>query len=547
MPFTRVELGSWLRREALVALAAGVVAALVVAAALTYADTAGHRYWATGYRRLVAGRFAAHFDAWAAGLGGGALAVAAGWGAVRGGRAGSGLVRVAALGLVVVLAARMAAAVDAWRVRGGPNVVLISIDTLRADALGAYGQPRPTSPVLDARLAGAGVVFERCYSQSPKTTPSHMTLLTSLEPPVHGVEMWDGKTPGRVLHPAAVTLAEALENAGYATAAFTGGGHVHRSRGFGDGFDIYRHGRELERALAWLDAHRRHKFFLFFHTYQVHDPYVPPEPLVERFAPDYRGRVRDAVTRLRAGLDGGWERAHKVFWASVDGDDPRDVAFVAGLYLAGVRHMDDTTLTPLLDRLDALGLAGDTLVVLTSDHGEAFREHGVFLHDDLYAETLRVPLVLRFPGRLPAGASVPERVRVLDVMPTILDLLGIPPPPDVQGRSLVPLVRGTRTRQPVMSDYSNTQAKRVFQSLRDDRLTYIVDGAAEQLYDTAADPAEQQDVAAERPTEVASARARLARWREQCRPLATRLAPQGNGVEPDADTLGRLRALGYVE
>jgi arylsulfatase A-like enzyme len=531
----------------IVALAAGVVAAAAVAAGLTYAETAGHRYWAIGYRRLVLAHFTSHFDLWAAGLMAGAVVVAAVWRMVRGGSAGTRRARLAAGLLLAVVAARAVIAADAWRVRGGPNVVLISIDTLRADAVGAYGQPRPTTPALDARLAGTGVVFERCYSQSPKTTPSHMTLLTSLEPPVHGVEMWDGKTPGQVLHPAVVTLAETLKDAGYATAAFTAGGHVHRSRGFGDGFDVYRHGKELERALGWLDEHRRDKFFLFFHTYQVHDPYVPPEPLVQQFAPDYQGRMLATLAELRTGLDGGWERAHKVFWESVDGDDPRDVAFVAGLYLAGVRHMDDTTLTALLDRLDTLGLADDTLVVLTSDHGEAFREHGVFLHDDLYTETLHVPLVLRFPARLPEGMRLPDRVRTLDVLPTILDLVGVRPPPDIQGRSLMPLVRGTRTREPVMSDYSNAPAKRVYQSLRDDGLTYIVDGRTEQLYDTAADPAEQRDVAADRPDQLASARLRLGLWREQCRPLATRLAPRGDGVAPDADTLGRLRALGYVE
>jgi arylsulfatase A-like enzyme len=543
----RVDWAVWCRRDAVVALAVAAIAALLAAAAGTLAAAWGHQHWAHGHGRLLMAWLWERFDPLAAAVGGAALVAALGFRLWRGGSVAPRLAGGAAVVLGLVVTARVLGAIDAIRSAQGPNVVLISIDTLRADAVGAYGQPLPTSPALDRRLAGEGVVFERCYSQSPKTTPSHMTLLTSLEPPVHGVDLWDGRGPGPVLHRGVVTLAEVLKNAGYATAAFTGGGHVHRSRGFGDGFDTYRHGHELERALAWMQAHRRRKFFLFFHTYQVHDPYVPPEALIPRFAPERRERIATAVARLRAGLQGGWQAAHKTFWQSVDGDDPRDVAFVGGLYLAGVRHMDDTTLTALLDQLDALDLARDTLVVLTSDHGEAFREHGVFLHDDLYTETLHVPLVLRFPGRIEPAARVRDQVRLLDVMPTVLDLLDLVPPSELQGRSLLPLVAGTRAGAPVVSDYSNTRAKRTFQSVRAEGVTYIVDGQTEQLYDTAADPHEQFDVAAERPAQVATMRKRLGVWREACGPLAARLAPRGDGVAPDAATLARLRALGYVE
>jgi len=532
---------------AVVAVAGAAVAALLGAAAATAWATAGSGLWTEGYRRLLADELWYRFDPSAAAAAGVALIVVAVARPRNAPRAG--MRRAALLALAGVALVRSAGLADAWRAARGPNVLLVSVDTLRADRLGAYGAALPTSPTIDRRLAAEGVLFERCYSQSPKTTPSHMTLLTSLYPPVHGVEMWDGDSPGAVLSPRVRTLAQVLKNAGYATAAFTGGGHVHRSRGFGHGFDVYKHGHQLERARRWLAAHRRRKFFLFFHTYQIHDPYLPPEDLVEKFGGGYRGRIRDAVARLRRGAGGGWEGAQRIFWAAVDTHDPRDVEFVARLYDAGIRNMDETTMAPLLDELDALGLARDTLVVFLSDHGEAFAEHGVFLHDDLYAETLHVPLILRFPGRLPAGVRRPERVGLVDVMPTILDLLGVPAPSAVEGRSLAAVARGTGAERemPVVSDYSNTRGNRRYQSVRAEGLSYLVDGAREQLFATADDPGERRDVAAEQPAALAGMRERLDRWREQIGTVAPRFRPDGPGVRPGTDTLRQLRALGYVQ
>jgi arylsulfatase A-like enzyme len=234
----------------------------------------------------------------------------------------------------------------------------------------------------------------------------------------------------------------------------------------------------------------------------------------------------------------------------VNRDDPRDVRFLRHLYDAVIRQMDGAVLDPLLDHLESLGLENDTLVVFTSDHGEAFGEHGAFLHSDLYTETLRVPLILRFPHRLPADKRVVQRVGVIDVMPTILDVLGIPAPPTLQGRSLLPLVVGdvaAGVQRDVASEYSSPSDQRVLQSVRHGDVTYIVDRDAEQLFDHAADPAEQVNVAAERPQELASARSALARWREECRRLAPDFGPKGAGVAPSAETLQRLRALGYVD
>jgi arylsulfatase A-like enzyme len=438
--------------------------------------------------------------------------------------------------------------VGLWLIRDGPNVVLISVDTLRADRLGTYGYDRPTSPTIDRQLAAQGVTVESCYSQSPKTTPSHMTMLTSLYPCVHRIPLWEGTRPGPVLSPRANTLAEILKNAGYATAAFAGRGHMHRSRGFGQGFDVYDHGHQLERAMRWMRRHRHRKFFLFFHTYAVHDPYLPPLRLIKLFDGEYRGPVLETVRGLLHGVKDA-EHASRIFWASVDTNDRRDVRFVRRLYDAAIRHMDESIVAPLLDELESLGLANNTLVVLTSDHGEAFGEHGAFRHGDLYTETLRVPLIFRFPGRLLPGHRVRGGARVVDVMPTILDLLQVSAPPTVQGRSIGPLMRGGQrgeAARDVVSEYSNAASGRVFESLRRGSLTYIVDGSVEQLFDKVEDPGEQENLARNRHIDLESMRAELSRWRQECRRLTADFGPRDEAVAPSAETVRHLRALGYL-
>jgi arylsulfatase A-like enzyme len=543
---TRRELARALGHDAAVALGAGLVVALVAAAVRGVGTAEEQGYLTAGYWRIAVASGWAHFVEWlplAAGIG---LTLAV-LGRLTGLTRGPGMRRAALVATALVALLFLATVADRWRVRHGPNLVLISIDTLRADHLGAYGYSRGTSPTVDARLAAQGVTFEEVYSHSPKTTPSHMTLFTSLYPSVHGVELWDERTPGHVLNPVVHTLAEVLKNAGYATAAYTGGANVHAARGFDQGFDVYKHSGQLRRAKRWLSRHRRGKFFLFFHTYDVHDPYVPPPHWMEHYAAGYDGPVRAAVERLRDNASGWW-RGHRLFWESVDRKNPRDGEFVERLYDATIRHMDEATLAPLLEHLDSLGLAGETLIVFTSDHGEAFGEHGVFLHDDLYAGTLHVPLILRLPGTLPAGRRVGTRAGLVDVMPTVLELLGVPAPAGMQGTSLVPLLAGDDAQpRTAVSEYSNRAIGRVFESMRHARLSYIVDGSSERLFDLAADPAERRNVVGERPDALATMRDELARWRESCRPLAARIGPRTESAAPDAETARRLKALGYLQ
>ncbi|MBP7148502.1 MAG: sulfatase [Acidobacteria bacterium] len=429
-----------------------------------------------------------------------------------------------------------------------PNIVLVSIDTLRADKLGAYGFAGPTSPVLDRRLAAEGVTFTRVFSQSPKTTPSHMTLLTSLYPCVHGVEMWETGEQPLALRDSIETLAELLHAAGYATVAFTGGGNVHAARGFAQGFDTYEHGQPFEKSVDWLRAHgREQKFFLFFHTYIVHDPYVHPLRFVRKFDSGYNGRLLGVVQKLN-NTQGRWPMLARRFWSAVDHNDAPTVRFVEHLYEAGILRMDETNLAPLLALLDELGLARDTLLVFTSDHGEAFLEHGHFRHMDLYGETLHVPLVLRYPGRLPAGRRIDTPVTLLDVMPTILDLADVAVPGAAQGRSLVPLWSGgTLEPRPIVSEWNGRTDGAPFEAVRDGGFTYIRQGSSELLFEIARDPGEHRSVAGEAPEVLAARRSQLAAWEKECRARAAALGPRPAGEAPSEETRRQLRALGYVE
>lgn len=428
-----------------------------------------------------------------------------------------------------------------------PNVLLISIDTLRADRLGTYGYARPTSPVLDTRMAARGVVFEHAWSQSPKTTPSHMTMLTSLYPTVHGVPLWEGEGAAPTLSPRVHTLAEILQNAGYTTAAYTAGAHMHRDRGFDQGFEEYKHGSQLKRAVAFIERPHLSPFFLFFHTYEVHDPYLPPHEETEEFVGDPVPAITEAVAAVRAGIV-DWPKAHGRFWAPVDATDKRHVRHVSDLYDAGIRHMDATTLAALLDALDRRKLADDTLVVFTSDHGEAFTEHGHFLHEDLFPETLHVPLVMRLPGQLPAGRRIGDLAGLVDLVPTVLDLLGLPIPSQAQGQSLAALAIGKpegHGRRTVMAEYSHAGHR--FESARSADATVIRNGDGLAAFDRRADPGEERPLPP--GDSLGPLQALLDDWHRENVTLAGRFGPR-NGIDlaaPSADTVDQLRALGYVE
>ncbi len=316
-----------------------------------------------------------------------------------------------------------AAAVGGETPRG---VILISIDALRADHLGPYGYGRPTTPFLD-RLSARATVFENAFAQVPSTLPSHMSMFTGLYPSEHQVH-----PPSSVLSDRIRTLPEILHKAGFRTFGHTEGGYVQGGYGFARGFEEwtdtpYAHETDVERTFrAGLDSLAEvrpgERFFLFLHTYTVHDPYEPPpayrdlpwmgprpagafDPIGPNFA-SYNLQLLDAT--------------------------PAAIDWYEELYDAGIRYLDDQ-LAAFFGALERMGLDRDTVVILTSDHGEEFGEHERLVHTQAYPECLHIPLIVVAPGR--KGARVARVVETVDYAPTIYALTGVEAPPDLPGKS----------------------------------------------------------------------------------------------------------------
>ncbi len=311
--------------------------------------------------------------------------------------------------------------------------VLISLDTLRADRLGCYGYPLPTSPFLD-RLAERSTLFEHAYVQYPSTLTSHMSIFTGLYPAEHGVY-----PPAAVLGDGVLTLPRAFQDAGFSTAGFTEGGFMQGRFGFRHGFDLFqardRDGSEavektFERGLRFLrDLGYDEPFFLFLHTYAVHAPYDPP--------PAERALFWDGEAPPGVFPPTGRELARHNNRGDLLTPEVRD--YYSALYDAEIRHLDGV-LERFFDSMAELGLLDDTTVVITADHGEEFQEHGRMNHTQLYSEVLRVPLLFVHPDAAATRHGAP--VESVDLAPTLYELARIEPQAELSGRSLAPLLGG---------------------------------------------------------------------------------------------------------
>jgi arylsulfatase A-like enzyme len=432
-----------------------------------------------------------------------------------------------------------------------PNVLMISVDTLRADHVSAYGHDRPTTPAIDA-LAEEGVLFENAYSHAPVTSVSHMSLLTSLQPEAHGVSMWTDVATSR-LSESIPTLATVLREHGYQTAARTAGGYMAGVFGFDQGFSAFHETYELEQAvdesleeLRSLAKGSERPFCYLLHTFAVHAPYMPEEPYRGMFAdPAYSGSIlsdREVLVR-EAGPE--WAAQNRAYWKRVEPDDPADLQHLRDLYDAGIRRTDDQ-LARFLRELERSGLLKHTLIVFLSDHGDEFMEHGQFLHKQLYQELLHVPLVIRFAGDRGErfrGRREDALVRLIDVFPTVLDAAGLPIPDHVQGVSLLPLLEGEAAPPEVLL---SSWRKRELESLRLGDWKLVVGPQGAELYDLARDPLERTDLSGREPARVAEMKASLAERVDASRRFLGH-ARRGVRVEPDPATRRRLRALGYVD
>lgn len=404
-----------------------------------------------------------------------------------------------------------------------PNVLLVTLDTTRADRLSSYGNPEPLTPRLDA-LARSGVRFASCTTASAFTQASHASIFTGTYPTYHGVRI-NGQA---ALAAVQRTLAESFAERGYATGAFVGAFVLDGRWGFDQGFAHYDDAFELgagqqidlagvqrpadqvvDAALAWLGGVNRpvaEPFFAWVHLYDPHAPYAPPEPYASR----YGGR----------GLTGLY-----------DGE----IAFA------------DQQVGRLLDWLRVSGLDNRTVVAVVGDHGEALGSHGELTHGYfLYDYALEVPLLLRLPAGAAAGRVIAQPVRTIDLDPTLLALAGLEIPPAAQGRSLLPLIEGREEASPEYA-YSESMAPYLqfgwspMFSLRGTRYKYI-DAPQAELYDLQSDPGETVNlIDRERPVAREMRRAL-----EKIHAQASAGAPQTDEANLDAETLARLAALGYV-
>jgi arylsulfatase A-like enzyme len=310
-----------------------------------------------------------------------------------------------------------------WSTYQAPHgIILISLDTLRADHVGVYGYYRNTTPFIDA-FAEESIVFENAVVQAPTTLPSHMSIMTSLYPHSHGVKR-NTSLPSENL-----TLAELLQQGGYKTAAFVDGGWMRAVFGFSQGFETY-DGEEkigiakiLPKVKKWVDKNKSHPFFLFMHCYDIHSPYDPPPP--------YDMMFQDTV--YTGSFVAGTENLRLAAWNQIRLSD-QDLRYTIALYDGGIRYTDEM-IGEFFAYLRNAGLYDNSLIIVTSDHGEEFMEHGSFLHWRLYYRpNLHVPLIMRVPTLTKKEMRIDTFVQSIDLLPTILDFAKLPPPPGSTGK-----------------------------------------------------------------------------------------------------------------
>ncbi len=444
---------------------------------------------------------------------------------------------------------------------GAPNVLLVSIDSLRPDHLGCYGYRFATSPTIDG-LARDGVRFQQAVSTTSWTLPAHASLFTGLYDSGHGLV-----ENGLRLAESQVTLAEVFQRNGWQTVGFFGGPYLHPTFGMDQGFERYQscmtsladalpeeevrnqsHAqvsaahkdvtgpRTVTEVGRWLAQADERPFFAFVHLWDVHYDYIAPPEYVALFDADYHGDLNGVDVMRNARI--------------APGMDERDLRHLLALYDAEIRFTDDT-LKALLKELEERGELANTIVVVTADHGEEFLEHGGKGHQrTLYEEVLRIPLVFHWPGHL--GASVgadplvpAQQVRLVDVMPTLLALCGIQDVPTMCGRDLSALLRGdSLTPEPALAELY-TEGRDI-QALRTDTFKVIRAASRGVLlgHDLLADPEELQPLPGLHP-QVANGLKMLDAELDKAR-----RAGRGRGAKPAKDidpaVLEHLRNLGYT-
>ena len=391
------------------------------------------------------------------------------------------------------------------------NLVVVTIDTLRPDHLHCYGYSQIETPNVD-RVAQNGVLFENAVTQTPLTPPSHASMFTGLYPTVHHVR----DTGGFILQPSSTTLATILQQQGWDTAAFISSAVLKKLFGLNQGFALYddqmpkpgkghefledaerRAGETVDRAVRWLDGQSGKPFFLWVHVYDPHAPYTPPAP----FADQYKERPYDG-----------------------------EIAYA------------DHELGRLFDAIHKKSPTDRTIIAVLSDHGESLGQHGEYSHGVfLYDSTLRIAFMISGPG-IPAGLRVKQQARTVDLLPTVLELMGARPPAGIQGVSLAPYLAGKKAATDF--SYAETLYPKInmgwaeLRALRTNRWKYILAPKPE-LYDLSQDPAETNNVIQRHAAEVE-------KFQAQLRAIVGKETETVKTSPVDQRTLDQLKALGYT-
>ena len=450
-----------------------------------------------------------------------------------------------------------------------PDLVLVTVDTLRADHLGSYGYRLDVSPNID-RLAAQGVRFAEATVQWPSTWPSLASMLTGLYPGRSGV-LW---SPKRALDDRQLTLAEILRDAGYRTGAVVSNASIGRSMQFDQGFDRFveswleayaqeypgrpyrdqtvegvkrftNAGVVTDDAIEWLEAQPRGEpIFLWAHYMDPHGPYTPPAPYDALFEGAHPPRpiARETIP------------PHQLRVPPGQSEPTADLAYYVASYDREIRYLDDE-LARLLAALELRWQRAPGLLVFTADHGESFDEHGEILGHGLtpFRPTTRVPLLLRMPGRLPEGRVVETPIAMVDLLPTLLTLLDVEVPEHVQGRSLLPWIEGAQGTPPAVFGHAGiSQPPQAF--VRRGRFKLVRAehprdaarvGGRLALFDLEADPGETRNVIDAHPETAARLERELDAWLAANGPGAT--TPRGPAAAHDPLERELLHRLGYAE
>jgi arylsulfatase A-like enzyme len=422
------------------------------------------------------------------------------------------------------------------RAKGEINILLITIDSLRADHLGVYGYKRATSPNID-KITNEGVVLTNMYAQRSLTWPSLTSIMTSLYPNTHGVIR-----NGYMLKNDTISLDVILKDYGYTTASFLAnyGGILIKgftTRKISSDFDI------TEEAIKWLSKVTHKKFFLWLHYLNPHFAYTPIAPYDKMFDPSYEGTINGNYNLLNEIMTKNHNLA------------PEDLKHIIALYDGEIRQTDNL-IGAILDALDKFGLKENTLVIVTADHGEElYQHHNYFYHHaSVYDSCLHIPCILRLPGIIKKNIKIDSLLESIDILPTILDMLKAPYPADFQGESFYPLIQNKRIpkNKPVYSQFENK-----IYTIRNENWKYIYNPTSyrisaltppqekyvqiqkEELYDIIHDPQELKNLATSNRVSADKLKKQLLAWIENNNNKTIKKQSVSE------EQLKKLRALGY--